>query len=50
VFMRKYFRGMHIRYVMVDQAKTPAALQEDLKKWPMRMIDEDERVRIYAVE
>lgn len=43
-------RALPVRYVLVKTAEAPGALQAAMKKWPMKLIDQDEFVRLYAVD
>lgn len=45
----RYFRQTRLSYVLVDSSRLPPALAGVLRRWPMRLIDSDGTLRLYAV-
>ncbi len=45
--MRRYLSQMRLRYVLVNEAFVPPALEKALERWPMRLIDRDGSFRLF---
>ncbi len=46
----RYLRENRLTYVLIDISDTPAALQAAVgNRWPLKLIDQDERRRLYRV-
>ena len=49
-FMSRYLSRMHLGYVLVETRQAPPVVLEAVKRWPLRLIDEEGALRLYAVE
>ncbi|MBI3551256.1 MAG: hypothetical protein HY077_01955 [Elusimicrobia bacterium] len=49
LLMARYFRGFHIRYVVVEESMLPPRLAAAIKRWPLRLLDSDKTLRLFEV-
>ena len=47
--MNRYFRDMRLSYVLADTALIPPGLAKAMSRWPLKLIDSDGSLRLYAV-
>ena len=50
VAIGRLLRKLPVGYVLLDTKLAPAALQTLMTRWPMKLIDEDGTLRLYAVD
>lgn len=48
--MARYFKNTRIRYVLLDGSRTSEALQQAMRLWRLRLIDEERPLRLYVVD
>ncbi|MBI5245726.1 MAG: hypothetical protein HY923_00985 [Elusimicrobia bacterium] len=48
-YVGRRLREMPIRYVLVNTTLAPKALQDVVRRWPVKLIDEEGPLRLYAV-
>ena len=49
VLMRRYFRDMHIRYLLVETSLLPRSVMDLISRWPLRLLEQDRTMRLYEV-
>jgi len=47
-YVGRRLKEMPIRYVLVNTALAPKALQDAVRRWPVKLIDEEGALRLYA--
>lgn len=47
--MARYLRDMRLSYVLADASKIPPGLAKAMERWPLKLIDSDGDLRLYAV-